>query len=321
MQPAPKKLLDQVREVIRLKHYSRRTEKSYVSWIRRFILFHDKRHPQDMGGREIEAFLTDLAVKRKVASSTQNQAFNALLFLYRTVLKKELEGQINAVRAKRPQWLPTVLSRQEARRVIEAMSGTQQLIVKLLYGCGLRLLECLRLRVKDIDFDRNEIIIRDAKGMKDRVTVLPAAIQPPLREHLKRVKILHEADLCRGRGRVYLPFALSRKYPDANQEWGWQYVFPAAGHYQDTETGEWRRHHLHETCVQKALRKAVRLTLISKPVHCHTFRHSFATHLLEDGYDIRTVQELLGHNDVSTTMIYTHVLNRGGLAVRSPLDI
>lgn len=321
MQPPPKKLLDQVREMIRLKHYSRRTEKSYVSWIRRFILFHDKRHPQDMGNREIEAFLTDLAVKQKVAASTQNQAFNALLFLYRIVLKKELEGQINAIRARRPRRLPTVLSRQEARQVIEAMSGTQQLVVKLLYGCGLRLLECLRLRVKDVDFERNEITIRDGKGMKDRVTVLPVATKPALREHLQRVKLLHEADLARGRGGVCLPFALSRKYPNANREWGWQYVFPATGHYRDMETGEWRRHHLHETCVQRALKRAVRLTLISKPVHCHTFRHSFATHLLEGGYDIRTVQELLGHEDVSTTMIYTHVLNRGGLAVRSPLDI
>lgn len=212
------------------------------------------------------------------------------------------------------------MSRQEARQVIEAMSGTQQLVVKLLYGCGLRLLECLRLRVKDVDFDRNEITIRDGKGMKDRVTLLPAAVKPVLQEHLQRVKLLHEADLAKGHGGVYLPFALSRKYPNANREWGWQYVFPATGHYREMETGEWRRHHLHETCVQKALRKAVRLTSVSKPVHCHIFRHSFATHLLEGGYDIRTVQELLGHKDVSTTMIYTHVLHRGGLAVRSPLD-
>ena len=274
-----------------------------------------------MGEREIEAFLSHLAVDRKVAAATQNQAFNAILFLYRAVLGKKLDDSIDAVRAKRPRRLPTVLSRQEAHQVIDAMSGTPQLVVKLLYGGGLRLMESLRLRVKEVDFVRGEITVRDGKGMKDRVTMLPGSVVPALQEHLRRVKATHQHDLAQGRGRVALPFALARKYPNANQEWGWQYVFPATGHYQDAESGEWRRHHLHESGVQKAQRKAVRLTAITKPVHCHSFRHSFATHLLEAGYDIRTVQELLGHKDVSTTMIYTHVLNRGGLAVRSPLDL
>lgn len=246
---------------------------------------------------------------------------HAILFLYRAVLGKKLEDSINAIRAKRPRRLPTVLSREEAHQVIDALSGTPQIVAKLLYGSGVRLMECLRLRIKDVDFLRGEITVRDGKGMKDRVTMLPGSSVSALQEHLRRVKAIHQQDLVQGRGRVALPFALARKYPNANREWSWQYVFPATSHYQDSENGEWRRHHLHETGVQKALRKAVQLTGITKPVHCHTFRHSFATHLLEAGYDIRTVQELLGHKDVSTTMIYTHVLNRGGLAVRSPLDL
>ncbi|MBI2502300.1 MAG: integron integrase [Candidatus Latescibacteria bacterium] len=316
-----KKLLDQVREVIQLKHYSRKTEKSYVGWIKRFILFHGKRHPREMGKAEIEAYLTYLAQDRKVATATQNQAFNAILFLYRNVLQVELDGAIDAVRARRPARLPTVLTRGEVHVVLDAVSGPQQLVVQLLYGCGLRLMEGLRLRVKDIDFGLNQLVIRDAKGMKDRVTMLPELLRGSLQKQLLRTCLLHEKDLARGYGRVVLPYALGRKYPGADREWGWQYVFPATRLYQERETGIVRRHHLHESGVQKALRLATRIAGIAKPVHCHTFRHSFATHLLEAGYDIRTVQELLGHNDVSTTMIYTHVLNRGGLAVRSPLDL
>jgi len=313
-------LLDQVREVIRRKHYSCKTEKSYVAWIKRFILFHGKRHPREMGKTEIEAYLTYLAQDRKVAAATQNQAFNAILFLYRNVLQVELEGALNAVRARRPERVPTVLTREEVHLILDAMSGPPQLIVQLLYGCGLRLMEDLRLRVKDIDFGLNQLVIRDAKGMKDRVTMLPELLRGSLQKQLLRTRLVHKKDLARGYGRVVLPYALARKYPGADREWGWQYVFPASRLYQERETGIVRRHHLHESCVQKALRVAARIAGIAKPVHCHIFRHSFATHLLEAGYDIRTVQELLGHKDVSTTMIYTHVLNRGGLAVRSPLD-
>jgi integron integrase len=320
-QKPAKKLLDQVREIIRLKHYSPRTEKTYVGWIRRYILFHNKRHPREMGSREIETYLRNLATERRVAASTQNQAFNAILFLYKSVLGIELDEKINAVRAKRPHRLPTVLTREEAHTAIDAMYGTPKRVVQLLYGCGLRLLESLQLRVKDIDFESNQVLIRDAKGMKDRITMLPNSMQAELRQQLIESKAIHMGDLEKGWGRVILPYALARKYPNANRDWGWQYVFPATRQYEDRETGERRRHHLHESCVQKALRRAVDRTQITKPVHCHTFRHSFATHLLEAGYDIRTVQELLGHKDVSTTMIYTHVLNRGGLAVRSPLDL
>lgn len=317
-----KKLLDQVREVIQRKHYSRKTETSYVAWIKRFILFHSKRHPREMGKAEIEAYLTYLAQDRKVAAATQNQAFNAILFLYRNVLRVELDGAINAVRARRPARLPTVLTREEVHLVLDAMSGPQQLVVQLLYGCGLRLMEGLRLRVKDIDFGLNQLVIREAKGMKERVTMLPELLRGSLQKQLLRTRLLHEKDLARGYGRVVLPYALARKYPGADREWGWQYVFPARRLYQERETGIVRRHHLHESGVQKALHVAAQIAGIAKPVHCHTFRHSFATHLLEMGYDIRTVQELLGHQDVSTTMIYTHVLNRGGLAVvRSPLDL
>ncbi len=316
----PRKLLDQVRDIIRLKHYSIRTEEAYVRWIKRYILFHNKRHPKDMGGAEIEAFLTHLAVDQNVAASTQNQAFSALLFLYREVLRKDLDFPIDSARAKKPKRLPTVMTREETLRVIGAMSGTYRLIANLLYGSGLRLMECLRLRVKDVDFAQRQIIVRDGKGMKDRVTVLPDSLVEPLQAHLRRVKMIHEQDLGKGYGAVYLPYALDRKYPNAARDWCWQYVFPARRLSNDPRSGAVRRHHVHESSVQKAVKEAVQLAGIDKPVNCHTFRHSFATHLLEAGYDIRTVQELLGHKSVKTTMIYTHVLNRGGLAVRSPLD-
>jgi integron integrase len=317
--PRPKKLLDQMREALQTQHYSIRTEDSYVDWARRFILFHNKRHPKEMGAPEVEAFLTHLAVERKVAASTQNQALSALLFLYREVLHQELDS-IDSVRARKPKHLPTVLTKSEARRVLNGMSGTPQLMAKLLYGSGLRALECARLRVKDIDFEQRLIVVRDGKGEKDRITMLPDNVVAPLQEHLARVRQLHAKDLADGYGAVYLPYALEVKYPHANRDWAWQYVFPAKNLSADPRSGVMRRHHVSESSLQKAVRSAARLADIQKPVGCHTFRHSFATHLLESGYDIRTVQELLGHADVKTTMIYTHVLNRGGLAVKSPLD-
>ena len=320
MSKPPTRLLDQVREQIRLRHYSIRTEQAYVSWIKRYILFHDKKHPKDMDKAEIEAFLTYLAKDLNVSSSTQNQAFNALLFLYNQVLHKSLDDKINAIRAKKPRRLPTVMTNEEAMKVVKGLSGSNKLMAKLLYGSGLRLMECLRLRVKDIDFGMNQIMVRDGKGKIDRVTVLPERAKFEIIEHLERVKTVHEKDLSQGYGKVYLPYALSRKYPNTNRDWGWQYVFPSKSLSKDPRTGEIRRHHIHENSLQKAVKKAVRLARIIKPVSCHTFRHSFATHLLEDGYDIRTVQELLGHKDVSTTMIYTHVLKKGGKAVRSPID-
>jgi integron integrase len=320
MSKPPTRLLDQVREQNRLRHYSIRTEQAYVSWIKRYILFHDKKHPKDMDKAEIEAFLTYLAKDLNVSSSTQNQAFNALLFLYNQVLHKSLDDKINAIRAKKPRRLPTVMTNEEAMKVVKGLSGSNRLMAKLLYGSGLRLMECLRLRVKDIDFGMNQIMVRDGKGKIDRVTLLPESAKLKLIEHLERVKTVHENDLSQGYGKVYLPYALSRKYPNANRDWGWQYVFPSKSLSKDPRTGEIRRHHIHENSLQKAVKKAVRLARIIKPVSCHTFRHSFATHLLEDGYDIRTVQELLGHKDVSTTMIYTHVLKKGGKAVRSPID-
>lgn len=315
-----KKLLGRVRDAIRTKHYSIRTEEAYVSWIRRYILFHDKRHPREMGATEIEEFLTHLAVNEHVAASTQNQALGALLFLYHEVLKKDLERPLDAVRAKKPKRLPTVLTKEEVQRVLAAMSGTNQLVAKLLYGSGLRLIECLRLRVKDIDFEQHQIIVRDGKGRKDRVTMLPNSLADPLQKHLRRVEMLHQKDLAEGYGAVYLPDALERKYPNANREWIWQYVFPSKQRSRDPRSGVVRRHHLHESTVQRAIRKAAKLADIKKHITPHTYRHSFATHLLENGYDIRTVQELLGHKDVRTTMIYTHVLQRGVLAVKSPLD-
>ena len=320
MNKPPKRLLDQVRDRIRMKHYSIRTEQAYASWIKRFILFHNKKHPKDMGKQEIESFLTHLALDLNVASSTQNQAFNAILFLYNQVLHQPLEDTISAVRAKKPRRLPTVMTNDEALAVLSALSGIHQLMAKLLYGSGLRLMECIRLRVKDIDFGMNQIMVRDGKGKIDRVTMLPESVNSDLKEHLKRVKTIHDNDLNRGYGRVFLPYALGRKYPNADREWGWQYVFPSSSLSKDPRTGATRRHHVHESSLQKAVKKAVRLVRISKPASCHTFRHSFATRLLENGYDIRTVQELLGHKGVNTTMIYTHVLNKGGRAVTSPLD-
>lgn len=316
----PRKLLDQVRDAIRLKHYSYRTEQSYVGWIRRYILFHNKQHPKDMGGAEVEAFLTYLAVQGHVSASTQNQAFSALLFLYRNVLNQEL-GALDAVRAKRSNYLPTVLTKGEVRSILQNIAGVHGLVIKVLYSSGLRLSEGLSLRIKDIDFAQRQIVARDTKGNESRVTMLADSLIEPLQEHLCKVKRLHQLDLDQGYGSVYLPFALERKYPHADRAWIWQFVFPSTGRSRDPRSGAIRRHHLHESGVQKALKQAVRAAGIAKRIGCHTFRHSFATHLLEDGYDIRTVQELLGHKDVKTTMIYTHVLNRGGRGVRSPLDI
>ncbi|NJM87312.1 MAG: integron integrase [Hydrococcus sp. RU_2_2] len=320
MEKTPKKLLEQVSDVIRLKHYSYKTEKSYINWIKRYILFHNKRHPRDMGGEEIEVFLTHLAVEENVAASTQNQALNAILFLYKEVLKQELDLQIDAVRAKKSRYLPTVLTKEEVLAIINNLSGVYQLVVKLLYGTGLRQTECLQLRVKDLDFAQEQLIVRDAKGMESRVTMLPTSLIEELKFHLEIVKRLHQQDLEKGYGSVYLPFALERKYKNADREWIWQFIFPSDRISQDPRSKIIRRHHLHESGLQKALKQAVQATDINKRVSCHTFRHSFATHLLQNGYDIRTVQELLGHKDVKTTMIYTHVLNRGGRGVRSPLD-
>jgi len=320
--PNPKaKLLDQVREVLRVKHYAIRTEEMYVHWIKRFIFFHQKQHPREMGAVEVQAFLSHLAVTQHVSASTQNQALNALVFLYQQVLHLELDSLENLVRAKRSRRIPLVMSKEEVRRVIASLSGTHQLLAKLLYGTGLRLLECLRLRVKDIDFQQNQVVVRNGKGNKDRVTMLPSAIKPILQEHLARVKILHEKDLTEGFGAVYLPDALERKYPNAAKEWGWQWAFPSSRFSDDPRSEKRRRHHLHELVLQRAVRQAVQLSGISKPISCHTFRHSFATHLLEAGYYIRTVQELLGHANVATTQIYTHVLQKPGLGVTSPLDV
>lgn len=314
------KLLDIVRGKIRLKHYSIRTEQAYVDWIKRFILHFDKRHPKDLGAREVEAFLTYLAVQGKVAASTQNQAKSALLFLYKEVLGLELPWLGDVQQAKTPKRLPVVLSKDEVMRILSRLEGTNHLVASMLYGTGMRILEALRLRVKDIDFSRKEILIRDGKGFKDRVTMLPVSLVKPLQAHLKKVKSLHEADLAKGYGEVYLPNALAKKYPYAARDWAWQYVFPSGKLSVDPRGGETRRHHVQDQAVQRAVRQAVCDAGISKPATPHTFRHSFATHLLESGYDIRTVQELLGHSDVSTTMIYTHVLNKGGRGVSSPLD-
>lgn len=312
------KLLDQVRQAIRARHYSKRTERTYADWIKRFILFHGKRHPLEMGEPEINQFLTDLAVSKKVSASTQNQALSAILFLYQRVLEKPLEWVNPAVRAKKPKRLPVVLTREEVRTILGSMEGAPRLVATLLYGAGLRLNECLELRFKDIDFTTNQILVRDGKG--DRITTLPASVKEPLLAHLRNVYRLHRKDLREGFGRVVLPYALGRKYLNADTEWGWQWAFPAPTRYFDKEAKTQRRHHLHETVVQKAMRQAVLQSGIGKPATPHVLRHSFATHLLEDGYDIRTIQELLGHNDVSTTMIYTHVLNKGGRGVRSPAD-
>lgn len=318
--PKPKKLFDQIRDAIRLKHYSYSTEKTYVHWAKRFILFHNKRHPTEMGAVEVEAFLIHLAKDENVSASTQNQALNALLFLYRNVLQKDLAIPIHALCAKPSEHLPTVLSKEETTRILSTMQGLHQLMAKLLYGCGLRLMECMRLRVKDIDFEQSQIIIREGKGEKDRVTMLPSSLVQLLKNQIDFVRKIHERDVAQGYGSVELPFALARKYPNADKEFSWQYIFPSDRLSTDPRSGIVRRHHLDPSGLQRAVRAAAKLANVDKPVSPHTFRHCFATHLLEAGYDIRTVQELLGHKDVKTTMIYTHVLNRGPKAVRSPLD-
>ncbi|MEK6697380.1 MAG: integron integrase [Candidatus Deferrimicrobiota bacterium] len=314
-------LLRQLRDEVRKRHYSNRTEEAYSDWVVRYLRFHRFRDPRDMGKEEVERFLSHLAVEKDVAASTQNQAFSALLFLYRDVLGITLDWLDGVVRAKRPKLLPVVLTRDEVTAVLRHLSGANLIAAMLMYGAGLRLLECLTLRVKDIDFGYRQITVREGKGNKDRITVLPASVEPRLKLHLEDVRIRFEKDLKEGFGYVKLPKALGRKYPNADHAWGWQWVFPAHRHYLDPESGIRCRHHLDESALQRAVKEAVALAGIKKHGTCHTFRHSFATHLLEDGYDIRTIQELLGHRDVSTTMIYTHVLNRGGRCVRSPMDI
>lgn len=319
--PDSPKLLDRMRTEIRLRHYSIRTEQTYIEWARRYIFFHNKRHPKDLGAAEVHAFLSHLAVERNVSASTQNQAKAALLFMYREVLAMELPWLDEVIAAKNKKRLPVVLTQVEMRKLLDGMSGTTGLIARLLYGTGMRLLEGLRLRVKDVEFSRREIIVREGKGSKDRVTVLPENLMLPLQAHLEKVKALHERDLAEGFGNVFLPDALAVKYPSAPKAWGWQFVFPSPVRSIDPRSGFERRHHVYEGSVQRAVREASRVVGIHKPVSPHVLRHSFATHLLQAGYDIRTVQELLGHADVSTTMIYTHVLNKGGRGVTSPLDM
>ena len=317
----PKKLIDQCRETLRAKHYSHRTEETYIKWVRQYIRFHHMRHPREMGVPEIGTFITHLAVENHIAASTQNQALSAILFLYRQVLNIPLdETKLNFVRPNKPKRVPTVLSKSEAISVLEKMDGLYRIMGQLMYGSGLRLMECVRLRVKDLDFSNRQIIVREGKGDDDRITTFPDALLEPLRIHLKTVQALHEKDLHQGFGRVHLPNALAKKYPNAEREFAWQYVFPAPELSTDPVTGDTKRHHIHETNLQKAVKQAAKKAKINKHVTPHTFRHSFATHLLQNGYDIRTVQELLGHKDVKTTMIYTHVLQRGGMAVKSPLD-
>lgn len=318
--PKGKKLLEQVSDAIRAKHYSLRTEKTYLDWIRRYILFHDKRHPREMGVPEVQQFIVHLATQGNVSASTQNQALSAISFLYRHVLHTELQFPADTIRPGRSKPLPVVLTPQEARAVIANMSGLPKLMTKILYGSGLRLMECLRLRVKDLDFGNHQIIVRQGKGEKDRFTILPDSILEDLQSHLLIVKAIHEKDLREGFGETSLPYALEKKYRSAAKEWQWQYIFPASIRSIDPVSKREKRHHLDPGALQKAIRKAAQQAKITKPVSPHTFRHSFATHLLQNGYDIRTVQELLGHKDVKTTMIYTHVLQRGGLAVKSPLD-
>ena len=314
------RLLDSLRETIRARHYSRRTEETYLQWMKRFIVFSGKRHPRELGAAEVTAFLNHLALERHVAAATQNQALAALLFLYKEVLGEPLPWLDDIVHAKRPIRRPTVLTAEEAQRLLAQLRGPKWLMASLLYGAGLRLRECLNLRVKDVDFGYRQILVRDGKGGKDRVTILPQQVVEPLRAHLDRVKALHERDLAEGYGDVELPDAIARKYPRAPYEWGWKFVFPSYKRSVDPRTGVIRRHHVYENYLIRGVKEAARSAGIAKHVSCHTLRHSFATHLLENGYDIRTVQELLGHSDVSTTMIYTHVLNKGGRGVKSPLD-
>lgn len=315
------RLLDQVRNAMRVKHYSIRTEQSYIQWIKRFIYFHHKQHPVDLGEAEISAFLSHLAVAKHVSSSTQNQALSALLFLYKQVLGIDLPWLDGITRARRPSRLPSVLPKEQVLNLLNAMQGTNALIARLLYGTGMRLMEVMRLRVQDVDFDYQQIMVRQGKGAKDRSTVLPATLIDPLQQQMAHAQRLHKLDLDQGYGCVYLPFALERKYPNACREWGWQYIFPSVNRSTDPYAGKIRRHHLDEKNVQRAVKEAAKKCNIFSRVSPHTLRHCFATHLLESGTDIRTLQELLGHKDVKTTQIYTHVMKRGGLAVRSPLDV
>lgn len=314
------RLLDRVIAALRARHYSKRTEQAYLHWIKRYIYFHQKRHPAEMGELEMNTFLSHLALKENVSASTQNQALSALLFLYRYVLNREIGKIGEVIRARKPKRLPVVLTPNETKAVLANLSGEKWLMASLLYGAGLRLIECLRLRIQDVDFARMEIAVRDGKGGKDRIVMLPTSLVQPLQEHLSKVKKIHEQDLTDGWGRVQLPNALHRKYPNAPKEWRWQWMFPQEKRWKNTKTGEQGRHHIHETILQRAVKVAVQRAGIVKRAGCHTFRHSFATHLLENGYDIRTIQELLGHKDLNTTMIYTHILNKGGKGVRSPLD-
>jgi len=316
----PPKLLDQLRYALRSRHYSGRTEETYCLWVKRFVFYHKLRHPADMGEKEINTFLSHLAIEEKVSASTQNQALSAVLFLYRHVLNRGIGDLGEVIRARKPKRLPIVMTRDEVKTVLNHLDGQNWLLASLMYGAGLRLNECLCLRVQDIDFGANQITVRDGKGFKDRVTMLPQAARQPLLEHLQKVKRIHEKDMICGFGRVGLPYALARKYPKAPREWGWQYVFPQKNRWVNARTGEQGRYHLDESIVQKAVRTAACDAGIAKRATCHTLRHSFATHLLDSGYDIRTVQELLGHKDIRTTMVYTHVLNRGGKGVRSPMD-
>lgn len=315
------KLLDQVSDHLRQRHYSPRTEEAYRYWIKRFILFHRLQHPAGLGAAEVSAFLSHLARVSQVSASTQNQSLAALLFLYRVVLNQPLPWLENVERAKSPQHVPVVWSEEEVRQIISHLSGTKRLMAGLLYGSGLRLMELLRLRIKDIDFQYRQITVREGKGAKDRVTILPESVTPALQHHLQRVKLLHEADLAEGHGSVSLPYALGKKYPQAGRDWKWQYVFPSCTLSKEPGTDIIRRHHVADSVLQKAIKRAIQAAGITKQGSCHTFRHSFATHLLQAGYDIRTVQELMGHKDVTTTMIYTHVLGRGGKAVKSPADL
>ncbi len=313
-------LLKQVSTCIRLKHYSSRTEQAYIDWIKRFILFNDKKHPRELGEKDISDFLSHLAIHKNVAASTQNQALSALAFLYHDVLNIPMGIIKDFQRAKQPKRLPTVLTKDEVRSIISLLDGSHWLMGNLLYGAGLRLMECIRLRVKDIDFNYKQVVVRNGKGNKDRITLLPQIVVEALQNQIEKVKTYHQMDLDNGYGKVFLPYALENKYPKANSEIGWQYVFPSNKLSVDPRSEITRRHHINEKSLQRAVKIASKSSNIHKQVSCHTFRHSFATHLLEDGYDIRTVQELLGHNDVSTTMIYTHVLNKGGRGVISPAD-